>query len=144
MQTVLTLLVRNISYLVATLHSTIILFALGVEVYPDTILKRYVDNQTFLQYPEIKIDYILALDTNWFAQAQDLFVNKDILEHEEVNRIKSQAKLKAAIEHVIASIPRDQLIVLVGDLVTDSTISTSSSKQNPLEYFVLLHSNTSL
>ena len=115
--------------LLITITITKPLFAKGVDLYPDTILKRFVDNQTFLQYPEIKIDYVLCLDTNWLAHVKDVFVNKEaMLELKEVNRIKSQDRVNSSIEHVIMSIPRDQLVVLVGDLVTDSTFSTSSSK----------------
>ena len=92
-------------------------------------MKRFVDNQTFLQYPEIKIDYVLTLDTNWLTHVQDLFVNKDsISELKDVSRIKSEDRVKSSIEHVIVSIPRDQIYVLVGDVVTDSTFSTTSSK----------------
>jgi hypothetical protein len=111
------------------LNTPNLLFVPGVDVYPDTILKRFVDNQTFLQYPEIKIDYILSLDTNWLTHVQDLFVNSDAnLKLKDVSRIKSQDRVNSSIEHVIVSIPRDQLCVLIGELVTDSTSSSTSSK----------------
>lgn len=115
--------------MISLLNTPKLLFVSGVDVYPDTILKRFVDNQTFLQYPEIKIDYILSLDTNWLTHVQDLFVNSDAnLELKDVSRIKSQDRVNSSIEHVIVSIPRDQLFVLVGELVTDSTFSAPSSK----------------
>ena len=104
-------------------------FTSGVDVYPDTILKRFVDNQTFLQFPEIKIDYVMCLDTNWLTHAQNVFVNSEaMLDLKEVNKAKSQNRVNSSIEHVIMSIPRDQLSVLVGNLVTDSAFSTTSSK----------------
>ena len=98
------------------------------DIFPDTILKRFVDNQTFRHYPEVKVDYLLSLDSNWLKYVQDLFVDSETAaELKEVSRIKSQERVSSALEHLIVSVQREQLAAVVGDLVTDASITSTSS-----------------
>jgi len=109
----------------------------AVDLYPDAIIKRFVDNQTFLQYPEIKLDYTLSLDTDWQKHSQSIFEGSpEAADFKEVHCMRSQVVVNNAVESLLLSLPTDQLAVLVGELVTDANFSTSQGLLVFIQLFV--------
>eukprot|EP01038_Epipyxis_sp_PR26KG_P006682 gene6682-9166_t len=97
---------------------------------PAAIIQIYNNSSIFASYPEISVDYLLALDCS-----QKLGHIQGISpEVREAHKLKAHSSFLTALESFIVSLDRDQLVVIVGEPHTNSTFAANNiSNQSQIQ-----------
>lgn len=82
---------------------------------PSTIIQTFLQNEELVQHPETCLHYLISLDSKWM----DNFVYSDVSLRNALN-LKSQETVSDTFESYLKSLPREKLVLIVGD-INDAT-----------------------